>query len=39
MTGDLGRTRMEQDVSTERPCLAKPFEMDEMVRLLEALGR
>lgn len=38
MTGDLGRTRMEQDVSTERPCLAKPFEMDEMVRLLEALG-
>lgn len=38
MTGDLGRTRTEQDVSTERPCLAKPFELNEMVRLLEALG-
>jgi CheY-like chemotaxis protein len=38
MTGDLGRTRLENDVSTGRPCLAKPFEMNEMVRLLEALG-
>lgn len=38
MTGDLGRTRTEHDVSTERPCLAKPFEMGEMVRLLETLG-
>lgn len=39
MTGDLGRVRDTQGVSTGRPALAKPFRMEEMVSLLEALAR
>ncbi|MBV9773493.1 MAG: response regulator [Gemmatimonadetes bacterium] len=38
MTGDLGRVRERQGVSTGRPALTKPFKMEEMVRLLETLG-
>jgi signal transduction histidine kinase len=38
MTGDLGRARTSQGIATGRPCLTKPFDMDEMVRLLESLA-
>jgi len=39
MTGDLGRARTTQGIATGRPYLIKPFDMDEMVRLVETLGR
>jgi signal transduction histidine kinase/CheY-like chemotaxis protein len=39
MTGDLGRARTRQGIATGRPYLIKPFDMDEMVLLLETLGR
>jgi signal transduction histidine kinase len=39
MTGDLGRARTTQGIATGRPYLTKPFDMDEMVRLIETLGR
>jgi two-component system NtrC family sensor kinase len=39
MTGDLGRARTQHGIATGRPCLTKPFDMDEMVRLIERLGR
>jgi two-component system, NtrC family, sensor kinase len=38
MTGDLGRARTHQGITTGRPYLSKPFDMDEMVRLLESLA-
>jgi two-component system NtrC family sensor kinase len=38
MTGDLGRARTRQGIATGRPYLSKPFDMDEMVRLLESLA-
>jgi signal transduction histidine kinase len=39
MTGDIGRARTQQGIATGRPHLSKPFDMDEMVTLLETLGR
>ena len=39
MTGDIGRARTSQGITTGRPYLTKPFDLDEMVRLLETLGR
>jgi signal transduction histidine kinase len=39
MTGDLGRARTQQGITTGRLYLTKPFDMDEMVRLLETLAR
>jgi len=39
MTGDLGRPRTRQGIATGRPYLTKPFDMDEMVNLLETLGK
>ena len=39
MTGDLGRARTTQGIATGRPYLTKPFDMDEMVQLIERLGR
>jgi two-component system NtrC family sensor kinase len=39
MTGDIGRARTSQGITTGRPSLTKPFDLDEMVRLLETLGR
>lgn len=38
MTGDMGRARTHQGIATGRPYLSKPFDMDEMVRLLETLA-
>lgn len=38
MTGDLGRARSNSQTLNERPCLSKPFDMEEAVALLEALG-
>ncbi len=38
MTGDMGRARTSQGIATGRPYLSKPFDMDEMVRLLESLA-
>jgi two-component system, NtrC family, sensor kinase len=38
MTGDIGRARTQQGIATGRPYLSKPFDMDEMVTLLETLG-
>jgi signal transduction histidine kinase len=38
MTGDIGRARTSQGITTGRPYLAKPFDMDELVRLVEKLG-
>jgi two-component system NtrC family sensor kinase len=38
MTGDLGRARTHQGIATGRPYLSKPFDMDEMVQLLESLA-
>ncbi|HET7274967.1 MAG TPA: hybrid sensor histidine kinase/response regulator [Longimicrobiaceae bacterium] len=38
MTGDLGRARSSEQSANERPCLSKPFDMEEAVRLLERLG-
>lgn len=38
MTGDLGRARTRQGITTGRPYLTKPFDMDEMVHLIETLG-
>jgi two-component system, cell cycle sensor histidine kinase and response regulator CckA len=38
MTGDLGRARTSQGISTGRPYLVKPFDMNEAVNLLEKLG-
>jgi nitrogen-specific signal transduction histidine kinase len=39
MTGDLGRVRSSQGITTGRPYLVKPFDMNEAVNLLEKLGR
>ncbi|HEX7239180.1 MAG TPA: ATP-binding protein, partial [Longimicrobiaceae bacterium] len=39
MTGDIGRARTSQGITTGRPCLTKPFDLDEMARLVEKLGR
>ncbi len=39
MSGDIGRARTRQGVATGRPYLTKPFDMDEMVELIEKLGR
>lgn len=39
MTGDLGRARTSQGVTTERPYLIKPFDMLDAVSLIEKLGR
>jgi two-component system, cell cycle sensor histidine kinase and response regulator CckA len=39
MTGDLGRARTSQGITTGRPYLVKPFDMNEAVTLLEKLGR
>lgn len=39
MTGDIGRARTQQGITTGRPFLTKPFDLDEMVRLLETLGQ
>lgn len=38
MTGDIGRARTSEGIAAGRPFLAKPFDMEEMVRLLERLG-
>jgi CheY-like chemotaxis protein len=38
MTGDIGRARTRQGITTGRPYLSKPFDMDEMVKLLETLA-
>lgn len=39
MTGDLGRPRTQQGAATGRPYLSKPFDLQDMVRLVESLGR
>jgi PAS domain S-box-containing protein len=39
MTGDLGRARTSQGITTGRPYLIKPFDMTEAVSLIEKLGR
>jgi two-component system, NtrC family, sensor kinase len=39
MTGDLGRTRTSQGITTGRPYITKPFDLMDVVRLVEALGR
>jgi CheY-like chemotaxis protein len=39
MTGDLGRARTSQGITTGRPYLIKPFDMSEAVNLIEKLGR
>lgn len=39
MTGDLGRARTSQGITTGRPYLIKPFDMTEAVNLIEKLGR
>lgn len=39
MTGDLGRARTTQGITTGRPYLVKPFDMTEAVNLIEKLGR
>lgn len=39
MTGDLGRTRTTQGITTGRPYLVKPFDMGEAVNLIEKLGQ
>jgi len=39
MTGDLGRARTSQGITTGRPYLLKPFDMAEAVSLIEKLGR
>ena len=39
MTGDLGRARTSQGITTGRPYLVKPFDMAEAVNLIEKLGR
>lgn len=38
MTGDVGRARTSQGITTGRPCLTKPFDLDEMAHLLESLA-
>lgn len=38
MTGDIGRARTSQGITTGRPCLTKPFDLDEMAKLVEKLG-
>lgn len=38
MTGDLGRARTSQGITTGRPYLVKPFDMTEAVALIEQLG-
>lgn len=38
MTGDLGRARTTQGISTDRPYLVKPFDMNEAVNLIEKLA-
>jgi two-component system NtrC family sensor kinase len=38
MTGDIGRPRTRQGIATGRPYLSKPFDMEEMVKLLETLA-
>jgi len=38
MTGDIGRSRTSQGITTGRPCLTKPFDLDEMAKLVEKLG-
>jgi CheY-like chemotaxis protein len=39
MTGDLGRARTTQGITTGRPYLVKPFDMVEAVNLIEKLGQ
>lgn len=39
MTGDLGRARTSQGITTGRPYLVKPFDMSEAVNLIEKLGQ
>jgi signal transduction histidine kinase len=39
MTGDLGRARTSQGITTGRPYLIKPFDMSDAVNLIEKLGR
>lgn len=39
MTGDLGRARTSQGITTGRPYLVKPFDMAEAVSLIEKLGQ
>ena len=39
MTGDLGRARTSQGITTGRPYLIKPFDMAEAVNLIVKLGR
>lgn len=38
MTGDLGRARTTQGITTDRPYLVKPFDMNEAVNLIEKLA-
>jgi signal transduction histidine kinase len=38
VTGDIGRIRSTHGVGTVRPFLAKPFDMEELARLVEKLG-
>jgi CheY-like chemotaxis protein len=39
MTGDLGRARTSQGITTGRPYLVKPFDMADAVNLIEKLGQ
>jgi signal transduction histidine kinase/CheY-like chemotaxis protein len=39
MTGDIGRARSSKSAASGRPFLSKPFDLDEMVRLLERVAR
>ena len=39
MTGDLGRARTSQGITTGRPYISKPFDLNEVVRLVEGLGK
>lgn len=39
MTGDLGRARTSQGITTGRPYLVKPFDMTDAVNLIEKLGQ
>lgn len=39
MTGDLGRARTSQGITTGRPYLVKPFDMSDAVNLIEKLGQ
>jgi PAS domain S-box-containing protein len=39
MTGDMGRARTTQGIATGRPYLVKPFDMTEVVHIVERLGQ